>query len=106
MIANTLGWIGRKTIGFFIHLSNIAYLGWDILYWICVGPWRGRPLRWRHIIKEMDDLGARSFPLICVMSLSLGAVLIVIVGPQFLTFGIPEYIPELVTVLPCLKAQG
>lgn len=98
MISNTFGWIGRRTIRFFAHVSNISYLAWDILYWIFVGPWKGRPLRWRNVIQEMDDLGARSFPLIGTMSVSLGAVIIVIIGPQFQAFGIPDYIPELVTV--------
>ena len=98
MIVNTLGWIGQTAIRFFIHLTNISYLARDILYWLFIGPWRGRPLRRRSIVREMDELGARSFPLICVMSVSLGAVLVILVAPQFRTFGVTEYVPELVTV--------
>ena len=98
MISNALGWTGRKTIQFFAHVSNVGYLGRDILYWIVFGPWRGRPLRWSNIVREMDELGARSFPLIATMSVSLGAVIVVLVGPQFVTFGIPDYVSELVTV--------
>lgn len=98
MLVKTLGWIGRKAIRFLMHLTNISYLGRDILYWLCIGPWKGRPLRRRSILKEMDELGAKSFPLICVMSLSIGAVLVVLIAPQFRTFGVSEYVPELVTV--------
>ena len=97
-MVNTMGWIGQTAIRFFIHLTNISYLARDIFYWLFIGPWRGRPLRRRSILREMDELGARSFPLIFVMSLSLGAVLVILVAPQFRTFGVTEYVPELVTV--------
>lgn len=98
MMGSMLGWIGRVTIRFLIHLSNIAYLARDVLYWLCIGSWKGRPLRRRMILQEMDELGVQSFPLICVMSLSIGAVLALVIAPQFQTFGVPQYVPELVTV--------
>lgn len=98
MITNTLGWIGSTVIGLLIHLSNISYLAKDLLYWLFIGPKRGKPLRVRHVICEMDDMGARSFPLILVMSCSLGAVLIVLFGLQLQTFGVSDYASSIVTV--------
>lgn len=97
-IVAVFGYVGRKAIRFLIHLSNIAYLAQDTLYWLCIAPWRGRPLRRHSIAQEMEDIGVRSFPLICVTSLSLGAVLVVLMGPQFRTFGIVQYMPSIITV--------
>lgn len=98
MITNTLGWIGATVVGLLVHLSNIFYLAKDILYWLFVGPKRGKPLRLGFVVREMDEMGARSFPLILVMSCSLGAVLIVLFGLQLRTFGVSDYASSIVTV--------
>lgn len=97
-ILQLFGSIGRKAIRFLVHLSNIAYLVRDTLYWLCIAPWRGRPLRRHSIAHEMESIGVQSLPLTCVMSLSLGAVLVVLMGPQFRTFGITQYMPSVITV--------
>lgn len=95
---NLFGYIGRKVIRFLVHLSNMAYLVRDTLYWLWMTPWRGRPFRRRSIVDEMEEIGVRSFPLICMMSLSLGAVLVALMGPQFRDFGITQYLPSVITV--------
>ena len=98
MITNILGWIGSKVIGWLIHLSNISYLIKDLFYWLFMGPKLGKPLRVKQVIREMDEMGANSFPLILIMSCSLGAVLIILFGLQLRTFGVSDFASSIVTV--------
>ena len=98
MITNTMGWIGSTVIGLLIHLSNISYLARDIFYWLFIGPKRGKPLRLTSIIREMDEMGVRSFPLILVMSCSIATALIFLFGLQLRTFGVSDYASSIVTI--------
>ena len=46
----------------------------------------------------MDEMGVRSFPLILVMSCSVGAALIFLFGLQLRTFGVSDYASSFVRV--------
>ena len=86
-------------IRFLEYLTSLMYLSWLILRSIFIGPWKGRPVRWRRVFQEFDEIGLRSLNIILITSFSIGMIIVFILANQLKPFGAETQIPAFVTLV-------
>lgn len=97
-INSILGSIGRQTLQLLAHLSKIASLGKDALYWTIIAPFQGKGLRWRSTIDQMVLIGFNSIPIVSVICFFVGLILAMQAAYQLERFGASIYVADLVGV--------
>lgn len=86
------------SILFLRHLTSLAYLVWETLGWIFVKPFRGKPLRIRAAIAQMDEVGVKSIPIVALVSFVIGIILVLQTAYQLDKFGAVNYAASLASV--------
>jgi phospholipid/cholesterol/gamma-HCH transport system permease protein len=69
------GPIGRFLLGGFRFVGGVGRLLAQVLYWSLVGPFHGRSVRLRHVIRQMVRVGFYSVPINCLVLLFVGMIL-------------------------------
>lgn len=103
-----LGKIGRATlqqkgsvVGLLQHISGIWHLFVLSLYYAFVAPLRGKnPIR-SQLFPMLSNVGVRSFPIVSMVSLLIGAILVIQTGPPLREFGQTALIPQMVALSMC-----
>ncbi len=79
-------------------LRAFFFLNGEILYWIFVGPFRGKPLRLSSMFRQMVRIGVQAFPMTALTSLSIGLTLAMQGAQELSRMGAASYVPNLVAV--------
>jgi len=79
-------------------LRAFFFLNGEILYWIFVGPFRGKPLRISSMFRQMVRIGVQAFPMTALTSLSIGLTLAMQGAQELSRMGAASYVPNLVAV--------
>jgi phospholipid/cholesterol/gamma-HCH transport system permease protein len=87
-----------RVILFLQHLSSIAWLFQEILRWIVVKPFQGKPLRMRAAIAQMNEVGVKSIPIVFLVSFVIGIILVLQTAYQLEKFGAVTYAASLASV--------
>ncbi len=90
-------WKDRAVL-FLRHLSSVLILTRETLYWVVVGPFRGKPWRWRTVIHHMDEAGVKSLPIVIIIGFFTGVILAMQAAYQLKQIGVTEMVGPLVTV--------
>lgn len=91
--------MGRWLIRFLEYISSLIYLSGLIMKSIFIGPWRGRPIRWKRVFDEFDEIGLKSLTIILVTSFSIGLILVFILANQLKPLGAETSVPAFVTLV-------
>jgi phospholipid/cholesterol/gamma-HCH transport system permease protein len=83
---------------FLQHLSSIAFLFSETFRWVVVQPLRGKPLRWKAIVLQMDEVGVKSIPIAFLVSFFIGIILVLQTAYQLDKFGAINYAASLASV--------
>ena len=62
--------VGRLTNGFFAWFGGIGIFFWQVLRAI-VTP----PFEWRELLRQLDEVGAKSFPLVVLTGSAIGVII-------------------------------
>ncbi len=74
--------------GFFEWFGNLGIFFWQVLR-AAVTP----PFEWRELIRQLDDVGSRSFPLVALAGAAVGAVLSMETNSSLTRFGARSMLP-------------
>jgi phospholipid/cholesterol/gamma-HCH transport system permease protein len=70
----------------------------QILYWLLIAPFRGRPVRPSHVFEQMVRIGVQAFPMAALTSLSIGITLAMQGAQELARMGATSYVPDLVAI--------
>jgi len=91
-----------KTI---LHLVRVLFesleLTIETLYWIFVGPFRKKPIKWPQVFSQMVFMGIHSIVIVFFVMLFTGVVLAMQSAPQLEKMGAVFYVASLVTISIC-----
>lgn len=82
----------REDLGRFFALNG------SILYWLFIGPFRGRPIRLSAVFQQMVRIGVQAFPMTALTSLSIGLTLAMQGAQELSRMGAAAYVPNLVAM--------
>lgn len=85
-------------IVFLQHLTSIAFFFRETLRWMVVKPLQGKPLRWKAVIIQMDEVGVKSIPIVFLVSFVIGIILVLQTAYQLQKFGAVDYAASLASV--------
>ncbi|OGW45130.1 MAG: hypothetical protein A2078_03590 [Nitrospirae bacterium GWC2_57_9] len=92
------GYAGRKFILYLQDLSSLVYLFRETLQQSLVLLRDGKKLREAGILKQVDEIGTQSLPLVLSVSALLGIAITVLISFQLKDMGALSYIPGFVAV--------
>jgi phospholipid/cholesterol/gamma-HCH transport system permease protein len=98
VIGSALGSIGRKAFEFLAHIVRMGHLVFQALYWVFVGPLKGRGIRWGSTFEQMVRMGVDSIPIVTVICFFVGLILAMQAAYQLEQFGATIYVADLVGV--------
>ncbi|MEZ5441369.1 MAG: ABC transporter permease [Lysobacterales bacterium] len=79
--------IGRSTMQIADEIGYVGSLFGEALFFLFVGPTRGQPVRWHHILHQMRQIGADAIPIVALLSLVIGLSLAINGIAQLKAFG-------------------
>ena len=104
-LTRTLGGLGRglheKLRGFrepLEHLSGVWYLFVLTLKYSFVMPFTGRTRLRTNLVPMLGNVGVKSFPIVCLISLLIGAILVIQTGTVLKQYGQLSQLPKLVAL--------
>lgn len=83
---------------FLQHLSSIYGLFLDTMNWMLLKPFQGKPLRVKAVFLQMEDVGVKSLPIVCLVSFFIGIILVLQTAYQLEKFGAINYAASLSSV--------
>lgn len=95
---NPAGWIGRPLVLFLQHAGGVSALTWKGLYFAFVAPFQGRTRLRDQVFSILHDVGLRSFPIVCLISLMIGAIMVLQTGDVLQRYGQIREVPGLVAL--------
>jgi phospholipid/cholesterol/gamma-HCH transport system permease protein len=78
-------------VGFFEWFGNLAIFSGKV-FWAAVTP----PYEWRELIRQLDEVGSQSLPLVALAGAAVGAVLSMEVRSSMARFGATSILPTAV----------
>ncbi len=98
MVNSALGYLGRQTIGFLVHLDRMTRLSVETLVEAVVAPLRGKKVRGRSTVEQMVRIGFDSIPIVCTIAFFVGLILAMQSAYQLKRFGATIFVADLVAV--------
>jgi phospholipid/cholesterol/gamma-HCH transport system permease protein len=98
MIERTLGILGRKTISGLADIRQASKLINDTVYWLLVGPFKKKGLRWSSSINQMVLIGYEAIPIVVLISLAVGIIMALQAAYQLRRVGALIYVADLVGI--------
>tara|TARA_B100000315_G_scaffold252246_1_gene288655 strand:+ start:369 stop:1163 length:795 start_codon:yes stop_codon:yes gene_type:complete len=98
---NTISRIGAFIISVYQYVLGVLALFMDILYWIFIGPFKGKTARRENIFYQMVFVGLRSALIVFFVTFFTGIVLAMQSAYQLERMGATLYVASLVAVSLC-----
>ena len=93
--------LGRMIIGFFCSAKEIIGLFLEVVYWIVLGPFKGKPVQRQSMFYQMVFVGVRSALIVFFVTFFTGIVLAMQSAYQLQKMGAVLYVASLVAVSLC-----
>lgn len=93
--------LGRIVIEYVRWIKDIVFLFFDILFWLFIGPFKGKFARRQGIIEQMLFVGLRSVVIVFFVDLFTGMVLAMQTAYQLQKMGATLYVASLVAISLC-----
>jgi phospholipid/cholesterol/gamma-HCH transport system permease protein len=90
--------IGRRAITLTGFLGGISKLFYKASYWIFIGPFRGKGLRWRATLRQMVVVGFDAIPIVSLISMFIGIIIALQGAYALRKFGALNYVVDMVAV--------
>jgi phospholipid/cholesterol/gamma-HCH transport system permease protein len=98
LFTTTLGYLGRQTIRFLVHLDRMVRLTVETFSEAIIAPLRGRRVRGRSTLEQMVRIGYDSIPIVCTIAFFVGLILAMQSAYQLKRFGATIFVADLVAV--------
>jgi phospholipid/cholesterol/gamma-HCH transport system permease protein len=90
--------MGQKALAVWHETMDAGRLFVDTVYWSFIAPVEGRGVRWKGLIDELDETGAKAIGIVSLLNLLLGLVIAMLSAAQAGTFGVQIYVANLVVI--------
>lgn len=70
----------------------------ETTYWLLVGPFRRKGMRWGALVEQMVKVGTEAVPIVCLIALFMGVILALQAAYQLRRVGAMAYVADLVGV--------
>ena len=97
-ISSCFGVLGQNLCHFLVHITRMGQLVVQALYYIFVGPFKGKKIRWGSAIEQVVRIGVNSIPIVTVICFFVGLILAMQAAYQLEQFGVTIYVANLVGV--------
>lgn len=104
-VRNFFGYIGRKGFqvkdvaeDFFREISGVYYLTRHTLFCTFVEPLRGKPIKWKPVWTQMEEVGVKSTTIVFLVTFLIGVILAFQTAHQLSRFGALDFVGALVGV--------
>jgi len=93
-----LGFLGRRTMQFLVHVDRFARLMVETVWWALVAPFKGEKIRVRSIVDQVVRIGYDSLPIVGAIAFFVGIILAMQAAYQLKRFGATIFVADLVGV--------
>ncbi len=84
--------IGDEVTSGLAYIGELAALGWRAAYFTFVGPFRGRPIRFRSAISQAMQVGVGALPILSLITFFIGLILALQSAYELRKFGALNYV--------------
>ncbi len=88
----------NRIVFFLRHITSISCFFNETMKWTLVKPFKGKPLRFRAAITQMDEVGVKSIPIMGLVSFVIGIIMVLQTAYQLEKFGAVNYAASLAAV--------
>jgi len=96
-----VSYIGRVVIEYLCWIKDVFRLFLDILYWLVLGPFKGKFSRRQNIFQQMVFVGLRSVLIVFFVDIFTGIVMAMQTAYQLQKMGAVLYVASLVAISLC-----
>jgi len=96
-----VSYIGGTAMEYLKWFKNVVALFLEILYWIFIGPFTGKPAKRQGIFQQMVFVGIRSVAIVFFVDIFTGIVLAMQTAYQLEKMGAALYVASLVSISLC-----
>lgn len=79
-------------------MKDYFALNGQILYWVLIAPFRGRPFKVSEVFHQMVVIGTRALPMAALTAFSIGLTMAMQGASALKQMGAVSYVPDLVTL--------
>ena len=97
-MTNAIAAIGSFAIGIKQYIKDIAFLLAQVLYWLVIGPFKGKAISRKSLFEQMVFSGVRSILIVFFVALFTGIVIAMQSAYQLEKLGATMYVASLVAV--------
>lgn len=97
-MTKVLGYLGRQTLQFLVHLDRFARLSVETVWWTIVAPFKGEKMRVRSLVEQVVRIGYDSLPIVLAIAFFVGIILAMQAAYQLKRFGATIFVADLVGV--------
>ena len=97
-VSKLFGGFGRWLLDFLVQLSRVWNLALETFYWIFIGPFKGKSLRWNSTFEQMVFIGYESIPIVGLILFFVGLIIAMQSAYQLQPFGVTIYVADLTAV--------
>ena len=90
--------LGEKGITVWKEFIDVSRLLVDSVYWSFIAPVEGRGVRWKGLLTELYEMGARAVGIICLLNFLMGLVIAMLSAAQMRIFGVEIMVASLVAI--------
>jgi phospholipid/cholesterol/gamma-HCH transport system permease protein len=90
--------LGRRGQRLRLAVADGSRLINETTYWLLLGPWRRKGVRWGNVLEQMVKVGTDALPIVCLISLFMGVILALQAAYQLRRVGAMAYVADLVGV--------
>jgi phospholipid/cholesterol/gamma-HCH transport system permease protein len=92
--------LARAVIGFFHFIGELSYLLLDTVVGIprSLMSKQGRRLGWANLWAQMDRVGVKSIPIVCLVMFCIGGILAFQMAPVLKNFGVTNEVPDIISI--------
>lgn len=97
-IGRSGGGVAGSFVGFLQHITSVWALFLSAMYWGLIAPFQGRNRIRAQLMPMFYNVGVRSSPIVALISLLIGAILVIQTGDLLRQYGQAGLIPEMVAL--------
>lgn len=100
LITRPITAVGAFAIDTLSFVGGLGYLLLDTARWVRRGLFdkRGRRMGWRNLWAQMDRVGVRSIPIVCLVLFCIGAILAMQMAPILDDYGQVQMVADIISI--------
>ena len=95
---NVVAQVGERVMDWLAYLGALTSLVGRAAYYVFVGSFRGKPLRWQAAVSQATEVGVRALPILSLITFFIGLILALQSGYELRKLGAMSYVASTVAI--------